>query len=292
MADIAWLVPAAQLAAKPARPRSPSSSHALRFHRTIFISDIHLGTRGCKAELLADFLARNCCRTLYLDGDIIDGWQLKRRWYWNDAHARVVHEILRKVDEGTRVVFVPGNHDEFLRPYCGRTYAGIEVTREAIHETADGRRFLVIHGDQFDGVVNFAKWLAHLGAFAYDRALQLNELLHRLRRLLGFPYWSLSAWLKHAVKDAVEYVCRFEEAIAQAAELHGLDGVVCGHIHQAQIRRIGRVLYLNDGDWVESCTALVEDARGHLEIVRWAAAVATPATLGAKAARQAAPIPA
>src|SRR5512135_2218341 len=228
MADIAWLVPAAQLAAKPARPRSPYSSHALRFHRTIFISDIHLGTRGCKAELLADFLARNCCHTLYLVGDIIDGWQLKRRWYWNDAHARVVHEILRKVDEGTRVVFVPGNHDEFLRPYCGRTYAGIEVTREAIHETADGRRFLVIHGDQFDGVVNFAKWLAHLGAFAYDRALQLNELLHRLRRLLGFPYWSLSAWLKHAVKDAVEYVCRFEEAIAQAAELHGLDGVVCG----------------------------------------------------------------
>ena len=293
MADIAWLVPAARLAANPSRPRFASRpAHASRFHRTIFISDIHLGTRGCKAELLADFLARNTCQTLYLVGDIIDGWQLKRRWYWNDAHSRVVHEILRKVDDGTRVVFVPGNHDEFLRPYCGRRYAGIEVTREAIHETADGRRLLVIHGDQFDGVVNFAKWLAHLGAFAYDRALQLNELLHRVRRLLGFPYWSLSAWLKHTVKDAVEYVCRFEEAIAQAAELHGLDGVVCGHIHQAQIRRIGRVLYLNDGDWVESCTALVEDALGHLEIVRWAASVPTPACRGAKAAREAAPIPA
>ena len=290
MADIAWLVPAAQRAAIPSRPRS--TPRVSRFHRTIFISDIHLGTRGCKAELLADFLACNSCQTLYLVGDIIDGWQLKRRWFWNDAHSRVVQEILRKVDAGTRVVFVPGNHDEFLRPYCGRTYAGIEVTREAIHQTADGRRFLVIHGDQFDGVVNFAQWLAHLGAFAYDRALQLNEMLHRVRRLLGFPYWSLSAWLKHAVKDAVEYVCRFEEAIAQAAELHGLDGVVCGHIHQAQIRRIGRVLYLNDGDWVESCTALVEDALGHLEIVRWAVAVPAPTYLVAKAAREAAPVPA
>ena len=293
MADIAWLVPAAQLAARSPRPRTVSHpSPNSRFHRTIFISDIHLGTRGCKAELLADFLARNRCQTLYLVGDIIDGWQLKRRWFWNDAHGRVVQEILRKVDEGTRVVFVPGNHDEFLRPYCGRTYAGIEVAREAIHQTADGRRFLVIHGDQFDGVVNYAQWLSHLGAFAYDRALQLNELLHRARRFLGFPYWSLSAWLKHAVKDAVEYVCRFEEAIAQAAELHGLDGVVCGHIHQAQIRRIGRVLYLNDGDWVESCTALVEDVLGHLEIVRWAASVSTPTYRGASAAREAALIPA
>jgi UDP-2,3-diacylglucosamine pyrophosphatase LpxH len=177
-----------------------------------------------------------------------------------------------------------------LRPYCGRTYAGIEVMREAIHETADGKRFLVIHGDQFDGVIKFAKWLAHLGSWAYDRALQANEMLHRLRHMLGFPYWSLSAWLKHAVKDAVEYVCRFEDAVAQAAELHGLDGVVCGHIHQAQIRQIGNVLYLNDGDWVESCTALVEDAGGHLEIVRWTAAVSTPAQFGT--ARQVAAVPA
>ena len=291
MADIAWLVPPAQLAPKPPRPRfRPHSAHPTRYHRTIFISDVHLGTRGCKAELLADFLAENTCRTLYLVGDIIDGWQLKRRWFWSEMHSRVVNEILRKVDEGTRVIFVPGNHDEFLRPYCGRSYAGIEVTREAIHKTADGRRLLVIHGDQFDGVISFAKWLAHLGSWAYDRALQLNGLLHRVRHMLGFPYWSLSAWLKHAVKDAVEYVCRFEDAVAQAAELHGLDGVVCGHIHQAQIRQIGKVLYLNDGDWVESCTALVEDARGHLEIVRWTAAVATPAYIGT--ARESAAVPA
>jgi UDP-2,3-diacylglucosamine pyrophosphatase LpxH len=251
-----------------------------------------LGTRGCKAELLADFLTRHSCDTLYLVGDIIDGWQLRRRWFWNDAHSRVVQEILRKVDDGTRVVFIPGNHDEFLRPYCGRNCAGIEVLRETIHETADGLRLLVIHGDQFDGVINFARWLAHLGAWAYDRALQLNEILHRVRHWLGFPYWSLSAWLKHTVKDAVEYVCRFEDAVARIAELHGLDGVVCGHIHQAKVRRIGNVLYLNDGDWVESCTALVEDALGRLEIVHWAASAATPLYQGASRIGQAAPIPA
>jgi UDP-2,3-diacylglucosamine pyrophosphatase LpxH len=293
MAGIAWLVPHAPIWRKPPGSRfAPHPARPSRYHRTIFISDIHLGTRGCKAELLADFLAKNACQTLYLVGDIVDGWQLKRRWYWNEAHSAVVHEILRKVDDGTRVIFVPGNHDEFLRPYCGRSYAGVEVAREMIHETADGRRLLVIHGDQFDGVIAFAKWLAHLGSWAYDRALQLNELLHAARRTIGLPYWSLSAWLKHAVKDAVEYVCRFEDAVALAAERHGLDGVVCGHIHQAQIRRIGKVLYLNDGDWVESCTALVEDASGHLEIVRWAAPLPTPAYTGAAAAREAAPIPA
>src|SRR5471030_1979538 len=192
MARIAWLVPPPSLASQLARPPSGAvQGRPQRQHRTIFISDIHLGTRGCKAEFLADFLARNACQTLYLVGDIVDGWQLKRRWYWNEAHSAVVHEILRKVDDGTRVIFVPGNHDEFLRPYCGRSYAGVEVAREMIHETADGRRLLVIHGDQFDGVITFSKWLAHLGSWAYDRALQLNELLHAARRTIGLPYWSL-----------------------------------------------------------------------------------------------------
>ncbi len=289
MARISWLVPPPSLVSRP--PRLPADSaprRPQRAHRTIFISDVHLGTRGCKAEFLADFLARNACATLYLVGDIVDGWQLKRRWFWPEAHSRVVHEILRKVDEGTRVVFVPGNHDEFLRPFCGRDYAGIAVLREAVHETADGKRLLVIHGDQFDGVINFARWLAHLGSWAYDKALAANEVLHAVRRAIGLPYWSLSNWLKHAVKDACEYVCRFEEVVAHAAAARGLDGVVCGHIHQAQIRRIGDVLYLNDGDWVESCTALVEDARGTLEIVRWAAPLSTPeCDIG-----QAAPVPA
>jgi UDP-2,3-diacylglucosamine pyrophosphatase LpxH len=244
-------------------------ARAVRTHRTIFISDTHLGTRGCKAELLADFLKHNDCDTLYLVGDIVDGWQF-RRWYWSEAQDRVVREVLKKVDSGTRVIYVPGNHDEFLRDYVGRSVAGIEVVREAIHETADRRRLLVMHGDQFDGVIGCAKWLAHVGDRAYTLALQLNDGLHAVRRALGLPYWSLSAYLKRAVKNAVEYVSRYEEIVARAASSRGVDGVVCGHIHHAEIRKIGDILYLNDGDWVESCSALVEDARGNLEILRWA----------------------
>lgn len=248
-----------------------------RRHRTIFVSDVHLGTRGCKAEMLASFLAKNACDTLYLIGDIVDGWQLKRRWFWTDAQTSVVAELLRKADEGTRIIYVPGNHDEFLREYCGRTFAGIEVEREAIHVTADGRRLLVLHGDQFDAVIAYARWLAFLGDWAYVTALQLNDLLGAARGLLGLSYWSLSAYLKQKVKNAVEYISRFEHAVARAAEARGVDGVVCGHIHQAEMRRIGGVLYLNDGDWVESCTALVEDAHGNLEILRWATTLAAGA---------------
>jgi UDP-2,3-diacylglucosamine pyrophosphatase LpxH len=280
------------------RPKSPSRSPwpglpPGRRHRTIFISDVHLGTRGCKAELLADFLARNSCETLYLVGDIIDGWQMKR-WYWSEAQSRVVAEILRKVDDGTRVIYVPGNHDEFLRDYCGRSVAGIDVMREAIHETAAGLSLLVLHGDQFDGVLGYAKWLAHVGDRAYSLALALNDRLHILRRGLGLPYWSLSAYLKKRVKNAVEYVSRFEEVVARAAVPKGVDGVICGHIHQAEMRRIGPILYLNDGDWVESCTALVEDAHGHLEILRWASTspASDVARASAGAQGEAIPVPA
>jgi UDP-2,3-diacylglucosamine pyrophosphatase LpxH len=279
-------------------PRSRFTPHpsgpAQTRHRTIFVSDTHLGTRGCKAEMLADFLSHNSCDTLYLVGDIIDGWQLKRRWYWNAAQTAVVREVLRKVDEGTRVVFVPGNHDEFLRDYCDREFAGIEVIREAIHETADGRKLLILHGDQFDAVIACAKWLAYLGDWAYATALSLSDMLHFARRRLGLPHWSLSAYLKQAVKNAVEYISRFEHAVARAAEARGVDGVVCGHIHHAEIRQIGKVLYLNDGDWVESCTALVEDARGNLEILRWASASASGhrAPAGAEAEAEGALIPA
>lgn len=246
-----------------------------RQHRTIFISDVHLGTRGCKAELLADFLAANSCETLYLVGDIVDGWQLKRRWFWNPAQTRVIQEILKKADDGTRVIYVPGNHDEFMRAYAGRVIAGVEIKLEDIHETADGRRIWVLHGDRFDSVIGYAEWLAHVGDRAYCLALALNDRLHALRRTLGLPYWSLSAYLKRAVKNAVEYVSRFEEIVARATTPKGVDGVICGHIHHAEIRRIGPILYLNDGDWVESCTALVEDARGHLEILRWASSAPT-----------------
>ena len=250
--------------------RSPGI-RPLRRYRTIFISDVHLGTRGCKAELLADFLAHNSCDTLYLVGDIVDGWRLKRRWFWPEAHNRVLHEILHKVDGGTQVIYVPGNHDEAFRDFCGRSIAGIQILREAVHETADGLQLLVLHGDQFDGVIACAKWLAHLGDWAYTMALHLNEWCGAVRRTLGLPYWSLSAYLKQKVKNAVEYVCRFQDAVAHEAHARGFDGVVCGHIHHAALERLGGILYINDGDWVESCTALVEDARGNLEILRWSA---------------------
>src|ERR1700722_17994581 len=272
-------------------PREPN--RPIRHHRTIFISDVHLGTRGCKADLLADFLVRNSCETLFLVGDIVDGWRLKRRWYWPDAHNRVIEALLRKIDAGTRVIYVPGNHDEVLRSYCGRSIAGVEVMYEAIHETADGRQLLVLHGDRFDAVIAYAKWLAHLGDGAYTMALHLNEVCHALRRALNLPYWSLSAWLKGKVKNALEYICRFEEAVAREVRTRGFDGVVCGHIHHAAIKTIEGVLYINDGDWVESCTALVEDMRGNLEILCWASAGAKePAAKGSVLDALAAAIPA
>jgi UDP-2,3-diacylglucosamine pyrophosphatase LpxH len=302
MADTSWFETALDgPTAALARPRTQQPARVLtpgryRKHRTIFISDTHLGTRGCKAEALADFLAHNDCETLYLVGDIVDGWQL-RRWYWSVAQNHVVAEILRKVDAGTRVIFVPGNHDEFARDYAGRLFGGIEIVSETIHETADGKRFWVLHGDRFDGVIACAKWLAHAGDWAYGMALRLNDMLMAVRSRLGMPYWSLSAWLKHAVKNAVEYISRFEEIVAHEAARRGVDGVVCGHIHHAEIRRIGSVLYLNDGDWVESCSALVEDARGTMEILRWALppqrrAASPAAALGAGKGAQAALIPA
>ena len=273
MAEVAWFENALGNF-NPTRAIAPpfavTDTARFRRHRTIFISDTHLGTRGCKAEALADFLAHNDCATLFLVGDIVDGWQLKRRWYWTDAQSQVVAQILRKVDAGTRVIFVPGNHDEFARDYVGRLFAGVEIANEAVHETADGKKFWVLHGDRFDGVITCAKWLAHAGDWAYGVALTWNDMLFAVRRRFGLPYWSLSAWLKHKVKNAVEYISRFEEIVAHEAQLRGVDGVVCGHIHHAEIRRIGDVLYLNDGDWVESCTALAEDAHGNMEILRWA----------------------
>jgi UDP-2,3-diacylglucosamine pyrophosphatase LpxH len=241
----------------------------IKRHRTVFISDVHLGNSGCKAELLADFLLHNDCRTLYLVGDIVDFWSLQRTAYWPRAHSRVIDAILAKIAEGTRVVYVPGNHDVAFRDYCGLVLAGVELVPEATHRTADGRDFLVIHGDQFDGIVTYARWLAVLGDRAYAAALWLNGLVNAVRRRLGFSYWSLSAYLKHKVKNAAKFISDFEQAVARAAHDRGVDGVICGHIHHAEMKVIGDVLYCNDGDWVESCTALVEDARGRLELVSW-----------------------
>jgi UDP-2,3-diacylglucosamine pyrophosphatase LpxH len=245
------------------RPASPDR------HRTLFLSDIHLGTPGCKADLLLDFLRNNEAETIYLVGDIIDGWRIKRSWFWHESHNAVVQEILHKVRHGTRIIYVPGNHDEALRDYTGLDFAGIDICNEVIHRTADGRDLLVLHGDQFDSVVRYASWLAHLGDRAYGMALALNNWLHTARRTLGLSYWSLSSYLKQKVKNAVEYISSFEMAVARAARERGVDGVVCGHIHHAEMREIDGILYCNDGDWVESCTALAEDLTGHLSLLSW-----------------------
>jgi UDP-2,3-diacylglucosamine pyrophosphatase LpxH len=239
-------------------------------YRAIWLSDIHLGTRGCKADYLLDFLRYNDAPTIYLIGDIIDGWRLRKSWYWPQSHNDIVQKLLRKVRKGTRLVYVPGNHDEWLRDYLPLMFGGIEVVDEAVHVTADGRQLLVIHGDWFDMVVKHARWLAVLGDSAYTLALWINHHFNTLRRLLGYEYWSLSAVLKLKVKNAVQYIGSFADALTEAARSRELDGVVCGHIHHAEIRELGGVLYCNDGDWVESCTALVEHFDGRLEIVKWA----------------------
>lgn len=257
----------------------------LRF-RTIWISDIHLGTAGCNAGLLLDFLHSVECETLYLTGDIIDGWRLRKGWYWPDEHNEVLRRLLKLAHRGIRVIYVVGNHDEMLRDYAGLSFGGIQICNEAIHLTADGRSLLVTHGDAYDGVVLYARWLAFLGDQAYTLLLKANIIFNRARRLMKLPYWSLSSYLKRKVKNAVQFVSRFEDAVAYEAQKRGVDGVVCGHIHCAEIRRIGEITYYNDGDWVESCTALVEDATGHMEILDWAGKVSgrkQPAEIGAVA---------
>ncbi len=263
----------AQVAARAAWIEEPSHfeprAKRLAF-RTVFISDTHLGTAGCNAEMLLDFLKSIECETLFLVGDIVDGWQLRKGWYWPPRHNDVVRCVLKAAKHGTRVIYVPGNHDEVFRDYVGLHFGGVELLHEAIHVTADGRKLLVIHGDEFDGVVLYAKWLAFLGDHAYTLLLKLNRVFNVVRRMLGLPYWSLSAYLKKRVKNAVSYVSSFEHVVAHAAFERGADGVVCGHIHSAEVRQFGEVTYYNDGDWVESCTALVEHFDGRTEIIDWA----------------------
>ncbi|MDO8411930.1 MAG: UDP-2,3-diacylglucosamine diphosphatase [Phenylobacterium sp.] len=239
-------------------------------YRTVFVSDVHLGTRGCQAEMLLDFIRHMECDTLYLVGDIVDGWKMKSGWYWPQAHNDVVQKILRLARKGVNVVYIPGNHDDRIRDFCGIHFGGVVVARDAIHEGADGRRFLVTHGDEFDGVVQHAKWLAFLGDYSYRGLLAANTLFNRVRRRMGFGYWSLSAYLKTKVKNALHFIENFEGAVAEEARRRGVDGVICGHIHKAEMRQIEDILYINDGDWVESCTALVEHMDGRMEILEWA----------------------
>lgn len=252
-------------------PQSYQADGPKRSYRTVFISDIHLGTPGCSATQLVDFLHSIECETLYLVGDIVDGWQIRKGWYWPSSHNDVIRSILKFARRGTRVIYIPGNHDEAFRDYTGLEFGGVEMVEEDIHETADGRRLLVLHGDKFDGVVLYARWLAFLGDYAYTTLLRANRVWNFARRKLGLPYWSLSAYAKHRVKNAVNFIGRFEETVAHAAAEHGVDGVVCGHIHTAEIRQIGDIMYYNDGDWVESCTALVEDHAGQLSLIDWRA---------------------
>ena len=242
---------------------------AVRRFRTIWISDIHLGTTGCQAARLLEFLQATESETLYLVGDIIDGWQLKRRWYWDQTHNNVVQNVLKKAKKGTEVIFVPGNHDEAIRQVINLDFGGIRIRDELVHVTANGKRMLVLHGDRFDGVIACAKWLAYVGDSLYTMILKFNQVYNKWRARAGLPYWSLSQYLKLKVKNAVSYITSFEQALAAEARRKGVDGVICGHIHKPEIRDIDGITYCNDGDWVESLSALVEAHTGELRLVSW-----------------------
>ena len=246
--------------------------------RALFISDVHLGTRTCQAERLLDLLKYVEADVLYLVGDIIDFWRVRRGPHWPQSHNDVLQKLMRKVRKGTKLVLVPGNHDEALRDYAGMQFGGVEVHRDILHTTARGRRYVVLHGDEFDVVVRTAKWLALLGDHGYEFALWLNHPLNWVRRHLGLGYWSLSAYLKYRVKKAVAFIGAFEEAVAIEARRRGADGVICGHIHHASDRTFHGTHYLNCGDWVESCTAVIETLEGDLRVVHWAQAGRDSAT--------------
>jgi len=238
-------------------------------YRSIFISDFHLGTKTSRATDLLDFLRCHDAQFIYLVGDIVDGWELKKAWSWTQLHNDVIQKILRKARKGSIITYIPGNHDAFAREYTGLHFGGIAIAEDAIHLTADGKTLLVLHGDTFDGVVTNSKWLASLGSTAYQGAIKLNYIYNRIRRLFGYPYWSLSAWLKHKVKNAFTYIDTFERTLAAEAKRHRADGVVCGHIHRASMRDCDGIMYYNTGDWVESCTALVEHHDGRMELITW-----------------------
>ena len=264
--DAVFAFPAHRL--DPPQTSEPIAEGRRKF-RTIWISDVHLGTKGCNAELLINFLDSTDSETLYLVGDIIDGWRLKKKLYWPTAHNDIVWRILKRARRGTRIVYVPGNHDEMFRQFSGMNFGGVQIERAALHTTADGRRLLVMHGDEFDAVMLAHRWLAFVGDAAYTLLMALNRWVNAARSRFGLPYWSLSKMAKHKVKNAVEFISAFEDVVARAAAARGVDGVVCGHIHTAEVRQFAGVEYYNDGDWVEGCTALVEHFDGRMEILHW-----------------------
>jgi UDP-2,3-diacylglucosamine pyrophosphatase LpxH len=240
-----------------------------RRFRTLFISDVHLGSKAAQADLLLDFLKNHDADKIYLVGDIVDGWRLRRSWHWPQAHNDVVQKILRKARKGSRVIYVAGNHDEFLREFQGMHFGGIEVVDRDLHETAAGKKFLVVHGDQFDLVVHNYRTIAYLGDWAYDFAIAVNAVMNRVRNLFGLPYWSFSSWAKGSVKEAVKFIGAFQRVVVEEAIRSKADGVICGHIHHAVIDQMDGITYINTGDWVESCTAIGECADGTFELISW-----------------------
>ena len=239
-------------------------------YNAIWISDLHLGSKHSQADLLLSFLHNHECRHLYLVGDIIDGWELRRRWLWSSDANTVIQKILRMNRKQTQVTYVFGNHDEFMEQFLGLNLGGVRLVERAIHEGLDGRRYLVLHGHQLDGLVLFNRLLERVGARLYDWILEFNLHFNRLRRRMGFGYWSVAAYLKFQAKGAVRYVTQYEEAMVRLARQAGVEGVICGHIHRAEIRTVQGFEYLNCGDWVESCTALAEHGDGRIEIIDWA----------------------
>ena len=246
-----------------------SSEPIVNKYRSVFISDVHLGTKASQAEALLDFMKTFECEKLYLVGDIIDCWAMSKSMYWHQSHNDVVQKILRRGRKGTDIIYVSGNHDEILRGFGDQFFGNIHILERFVHITVDGKPILVIHGDQFDAVIKNAKWLAHLGSWAYDFAMALNTMVTKVRNWFGLPYWSLSAWAKYKVKEAVNFIGNYEETLASFAKTQEVTGVVCGHIHHANIGEFNGIKYYNCGDWVESCTAIVEHYDGRFELVRW-----------------------
>lgn len=251
--------------------------------RSIFLSDIHLGTRACQAERLLEFLREYPAENVFLIGDIVDFWSMNRSIHWSPAQNTVVQKILRRARHGERVMLIPGNHDEALREYVDAAFGDIELAAEHVHITADGRRFLLIHGDEFDQVTRHHRWVALLGDVAYDWLVRCNALLSWVRRRLGISgYWSLAGYAKRKVKKALQFVLDFEDSVIHSVRQRGLDGVICGHIHSLALREVGGLIYANCGDWVDSCTAIVEHADGCLEAVVWAQPVEVPLAIPVK----------
>ena len=239
-------------------------------YRTIWISDLHLGSTQCQADVLLDFLKHNDSEKLYLVGDIIDFWALSKKIYWPIDHNTVIQKVLRKVRHGTHVIYIPGNHDENVRQYADYVFGDIVVKTSDIHISASGKKFLVIHGDEYDTIAKYHKWIAKLGNEGYDFLIWINHILRKIRFLIGMQSnFSLSAYVKYKVKNVVQFISDYEESIVSTLKDRELDGVICGHIHHAEIKDMNGFLYINTGDFVESCTAIVEHFNGTLELVTW-----------------------